>query len=145
MITSADLIYPAGHPKGQLRTEWFPNEDLAGMLDGVGGWIALGYSQADAAGVVDLTDRDRIAEAWTYWKGYSAKAGTKAEELGSVGLGGEISTSTPAASLVFFEDRAAYWLKEFTAVLADAITPAEAEGTGLPRPSFAQRMYVVWN
>ena len=144
MIASADLIYPAGHPKGQLRTEWFPDENLAGMLDGVGGWIALGYQQADAAGVVDASARDGIAEAWAYWKGYSAKSGSKAEELGSVGLGGEISTSTPAASLKFFEERAAFWLRQFTEALASAVVLA-VEGTGVPHGSFTQGMYVVWS
>lgn len=121
-VEAADLTYPVG----EIRPEWFEGEDLTANLTL---WITAGYIQADTADVVEVSDRNAIAEAYGYWRAYDAKAHALAATPNSVSLAGDLSVSGFTGQAKFFREKAEEWRGTFGTLLASA----KAEESGVPR------------
>jgi len=131
MVVAADFV----HPRGYLRSEWFPEGLLALLGDGDNpGWIAQGEA---AAAVLDLedpdpeegSDFDTAVTAYVYWRGFEAKGFQMAGSPTSVSLG-TLSRTTTDKRVLFFLNEAIKYKTEFETLVGEA--GAESPGNGTP-------------
>lgn len=128
-LTAADLTYDVG----ELMPEWFPGENLS---DNLTTWLTQGYAVATGNAIVDTGDRDGIAEAYGYVRGYTAIslriAGT-ADTVSLEGLSRTLSTGRAA----FFRDKAEEWQNKLDTRLNEALSALVALVPSPPLSSYS--------
>lgn len=102
-LVASDFIYPAG----ELKTGWFPDEDLSASL---AVWIAQGVLETPSEATEE--QEDAVVRGFTYWRAYDSKTMQMAASPDSAAIVGEISR-TQVQGRKFFQAKAAEWRAVF--------------------------------
>jgi hypothetical protein len=121
-------------PTGSMPADWHSEADIQA-------WIDLGYASVPVE--ADESQADGIATAYTYYRGYSAKADTLLGSPDNVGLG-DMSVAQSNGRYDRMTAKAAEFLAEWEGLVAAVVPVVVPEPTLRQSGSFAVPISFRW-
>lgn len=130
-IAATDLLAP----RGTLVPALYPHLSGPAIQQQLDEWLLLGYEAATAAGVVDPTKQDQVAQAFASLRWYEGALDRIIGSPTTSSLADKESHTYSTKQMELLQQRADYWRELLEAALAPAVIITNDSPPSVAQPS----------